>query len=123
MVEQTERVTETTRQPVTQTEDTKLTGALLAARIIHYVTSALLLLLTMRFVLVLLAANPNNAFVNFIYTLSKPFVAPFFGIFGYDLSYQKSTLEVYTLVALAVYAIIGYGLARLVAIRHSRVKV
>jgi len=88
----------------------------LAARVIWYIAGVLLVLLAFRFVLALLGANPSNGFANFIYTVSHPFVAPFFSLFGYNLRYGVSRFEIYTLVAMAVYAVIAWGLARLVTI-------
>jgi hypothetical protein len=75
-------------------------------------------LLAFRFVLVLLGANPGSGFVDFIYTVSRPFAAPFFGIFGYQLDYGHSRVELSTLVAIAVYALVAYGIARLLTIRQ-----
>lgn len=92
----------------------------MAARVIWYVAGVLLVLLAFRFVLALLGANPNNGFANFIYTVSHPFVAPFFSLFGYNLRYGVTRFEVFTLVAMAVYAIIAWGLARLVTINRPR---
>jgi YggT family protein len=89
-----------------------------AARIIWYVAGILLTLLAFRFVLALLGANPNNGFANFIYSASHPFVAPFFSLFGYNLQYGVSRFETFTLVAMAVYALIAYGLVRLVTINR-----
>ena len=97
-----------------------VSGPTLLARIIWYIAGVLLVLLTFRFVFALLGANSNNAFANFIYNASHPFVAPFFSLFGYRLQYGVSRFEVYTLVAMAVYAVIAYGLARLVTIGRPR---
>lgn len=107
-------------EKVTQVTETRVGGAVLAARIITFITSALLILLALRFALVLLGANPANGFADFIYDISHPFVSPFFGLFGYDLNYGVSRFETYTLVAMAVYAIVGYGLARLVTLGQPR---
>jgi len=85
----------------------------LGERIVWYVAGILLILLAFRFVLALLGANPANAFANFIYTTSHPFVAPFFSLFGYRLQYGVTRVEVYTLVAMAVYAVVAYFLGRL----------
>ncbi len=88
-----------------------------AARVIWYVAGVLITLLALRFALVLLGANASSGFVNFIYSASHPFVAPFFGVFSYNnLRYGVSHFEVYTLLAIAVYALIAFGLARLVTI-------
>ena len=124
MAERVEKVTKVTepagtervREKEVREVDESPSGATLAERIIWYVAGILLVLLAFRFVLALLGANPNNAFANFIYETSHPFVAPFFGLFGYDLQYGVSRFETFTLVAMAVYALIAYGLAKLVTL-------
>jgi ABC-type uncharacterized transport system permease subunit len=104
----------TTRR--TKAVDTTPSGMTVAQRIIWYIAAVLLILLAFRFVLALLGANPSNAFADFIYTTSHPFVAPFFSLFGYNLQYGVSRFEIYTLVAMAVYFVVAYLLARLFAI-------
>jgi succinate dehydrogenase hydrophobic anchor subunit len=88
----------------------------LAERIVWMIAGVLLTLLAFRFVLALLGANPNNAFANFIYSVSHPFVAPFFSLFGYDLRYGISRFETFTLVAMAVYAIVAFGIAKILTL-------
>ncbi len=88
----------------------------LAARVIWFIAGVIITLLAFRFVLILLGANPSNGFANFIYSVSHPFAAPFFGLFSYNQQYGLSRVEVSTLVAMAVYAIIAFGLARLLTI-------
>ncbi len=88
----------------------------LATRIVWYLAGILLILLAFRFGLALMAANPANPFAHFIYAASYPFVAPFFGLFGYHLVYGVSQLEIYTLVAMAVYAVIAWAIDRLLNI-------
>lgn len=111
-------------QPATQTtevreaSETRATGAALAERIIWYIVGVLLVLLAFRFVLALLGANPNNAFANFIYDASHPFVAPFFSLFGYNLQYGVSRFETFTLVAMAVYVIVAWGIAKLLTLNR-----
>ena len=95
-------------------------GTSTAARIVWFITGVLLTLLAFRFLLVLLGANPSNGFANFIYTISHPFAAPFFGLFGYNLHYGISRAEISTLVAIAVYALVGFGIAKLLTIRRPR---
>ena len=124
MTERVEKVTRVTESPdapadtqsvrhVSQTSEATVGGSYLVARIIWFVAGVLLVLLAFRFVLTLLGANPSNAFADFIYDASHPFVAPFFGLFGYNLQYGVSRFEIYTLIAMAVYAIVAWGLARL----------
>jgi uncharacterized protein YggT (Ycf19 family) len=85
-------------------------------RIVWFVVGILLVLLAFRFVL--LGANPNNGFANFIYSVSYPFAAPFFGLFGYTLKYGISRVELSTLVAMVVYALIAFGITTLLTIGH-----
>jgi len=93
------------------------TGQVILARIIWLLTGILLILLAFRFVFALLGANPSNGFANFIYSTSHPFVAPFFGLFHYNvLNLGYARFEVYTLVAMAIYAVIGWILVRLVTL-------
>ena len=68
--------------------------------------------------LALLGANPSNPFASFIYSISYPFVAPFFTLFSYNFRYGISQFEAYTLVAVAVYALIAWGIARLIMINR-----
>jgi hypothetical protein len=84
------------------------------SQIIWLVAGIILILLGFRFLLALLGANPSNSFAHFIYTTSHPFVAPFFNLFNYNnIQYGVSRFEVYTLVAMAVYASVAWILAYL----------
>lgn len=87
-----------------------------AGRVIWYIGGVVSILLAFRFVLALLGANPGNTFAHFIYSVTTPLVSPFFGLFGYTPSYGVSRLEVFTLVAIAVYALVAWGLVKLVTI-------
>ena len=108
------------QRSVTQASETTVGGTALVARVIWFITGVLLVLLAFRFLLTLLGANPANAFADFIYSASHPFVAPFFGLFGYNLQYGVSRFEIYTLVAMVVYAIVAWGLARLVTLNKPQ---
>lgn len=115
--------TETTR--VTRTDEGVATGAadpapVVASRIVWFVAGVIISLLAIRFALILLGASTASAFVNFIYTVSYPFAAPFFGMFGYTLEYGVSQFELSTLVAIAVYALIAWGIVRLLTIRNAQ---
>jgi hypothetical protein len=92
----------------------------LAARIISLIGGVLLTLLAIRFVLILLGANPLNGFANFIYSVTHPFVAPFFGLFNYDQTLGRAQFEVATLVAMLVYGLLTVLLTKIVTIRSRR---
>lgn len=131
MAEQIQKVEETTvsdgvpvqsaRKVTTTSDDTEAvaTGPSTAERIIYYITGVLLTLLAFRFVLSLLGANRNNGFADFIYSLSYPFVAPFFGLFGYTMRYGVSRFEIETVVAMLVYAVVAFGIVQLIRIARK----
>lgn len=89
------------------------------SRSIWYVAGVLLVLLGLRFVFTLLGANPSNGFAKFIYSVSHPFVAPFFSLFGYSIHYGVSHFEIFTLVAMVIYGLVAYGLVKLVTITRD----
>ncbi|HEX3081941.1 MAG TPA: YggT family protein [Candidatus Saccharimonadia bacterium] len=109
------------RETVTASND-PVRSYVTSARIVDWITSAVLAVLAIRVVLSLLGANQNNAFASFIYGLTYPFVAPFFGLFGYNMHYGVARLELETLVAMLVYGIVGYGIARLIAVSSGRMQ-
>lgn len=84
-----------------------------AQRVIWYVAGVILSLLALRFVFALLGANAANGFVDFIYGVTGPLVSPFFGIFNYDFTEGVARFEAFTLVAMLIYALIAYGIAKL----------
>lgn len=94
-----------------------------AARIINIIGSVIMGVLALRFVLMLLGANQGNAIVNFIYSISQPFAAPFFGIFGYQAQYGAVRFEFETLIAIAFYAFLTWLLVRVVTINNEHPEV
>jgi YGGT family len=69
-------------------------------------------LLLIRFFLRALAANADAGFAQAIYAVTGVLVGPFIGLFGTPQIATGAALEVSTLVALIVYAAIGWLLAR-----------
>lgn len=91
-----------------------------ASRVVWFVAGILLVLLGFRFVLTLLGANTTNSFANFIYKSSHPFVSPFFSLFNYhNYIYGTSHFEIYTLVAIVFYALVAWGIAKLVTLNRD----
>ena len=136
MVDQVQEVQETTTQggvPVQTTRrvtttDTAADERAVAAsragdstieRVIYFLVALLAVILAMRFVLSLLGANRDNGFANLIYGISYPFVVPFFGLFGYKVQYGSSRFEIETLVAIAVYALVGWGIVKIIKIARK----
>jgi uncharacterized protein YggT (Ycf19 family) len=84
-----------------------------AVQVIWFVTSVVTTLIAIRFVLKLLGASLQSGFVTFIYSLTDGLVSPFRAIFP-ATSGQSSTVDVAALVAIVIYALVGWGLVSLV---------
>src|SRR5207244_3869906 len=84
-----------------------------AAAVVGFIFGAVDILIAARFLGKLLGASSQSAFVHFIYQLSGVMVAPFTGIFG-DTGTKTNTFESASLVAIVVYAVIGWGLVVLI---------
>lgn len=86
-----------------------------AAAVVWFVVGVVEIFIAARFLGKLFGASAHSAFVNFIYQVSGPMVAPFTGIFG-DTGSRTNTFETASLVAIVVYAVIGWGLVVLIRI-------
>src|ERR1700674_4390873 len=86
-----------------------------AAAVVWFVVGVVEIFIAARFLGKLFGASAHSAFVNFIYQVSGPMVAPFTGIFG-DTGSKTNTFETASLVALVVYAVLGWGLVVLIRI-------
>ena len=64
-------------------------------------------LLFVRIVLLLLAANPAAGFSSWIYALTTPLVAPFYGVFPAASAGQGHVLDMTAILAMMVYAIVA----------------
>jgi len=87
--------------------------------LIYYLFGALEILLAFRLILKLTGANIASAFVSLIYGLTRIFILPFEGIFqrGYVQGVETSAvLEPATLVAIIVYAVLAWGIIKLIRI-------
>lgn len=88
--------------------------------IVYFIFGALLLLLGFRFILQALGVNAQNAFASLIYGLSAPFVALFATLVNNPSLGGNAVFEITTLVAMAVWAIVAWLIARAVWLVMSR---
>lgn len=95
-------------------------GATIAERVVSLIGSIIIGLLAIRFVLSLLGANRGNAFADFIYSTSTPFVSPFFGLFNYTPQFGVVRFEFETLIAILFYAVVMAIIVRAVSIARPR---
>jgi hypothetical protein len=110
--------------PVTSTRVTEMrpTYNYRAEQVIWFVVGVVDALLIIRFLLKLLGASLASGFVRFMYDLTAVMVAPFHGIFN-TVASGRSVLEPESVVAIAIYTLIGWGLAALIRLMTTRNRV
>jgi hypothetical protein len=90
-----------------------------AERIVWLIAGTIETILALRFVFAMLGANPANSFAQFIYSVSHPFVAPFFNLFNYNyIDNGVGRVEIFTLIAILFYGLIAALIARLVSVNR-----
>ena len=88
-------------------------------QLIWWVLGLLEALLGLRFIFKLIGANPNNSFAIFLYELTDFFVRPFATLTGTPAA-GNMVFEFSTLITMIVYALIGWGLERLLYVIFYR---
>jgi hypothetical protein len=88
-------------------------------RIIYFLFSLLEVVLAVRVVLHMLSANQGNGFAAFIYAITFPFVVLFQSLFANPV-FGTGVLELTTVVAMVVYAVIAWIIGRVVWLALSR---
>ncbi|NLM10913.1 MAG: YggT family protein [Clostridiaceae bacterium] len=94
-----------------------------AKNIIYYILGVIETLLGLRFLFMLLGANPRSGFTAFLYAITGIFIAPFSGIFNPVSTTGLATRSVFdpaTIIAMAIYALVGWGIVKLLWIRASK---
>lgn len=88
-------------------------------QLIWWVLGLLEALLGLRFLFKLIGANPNNPFAIFLYELTDFFVRPFATLTGAPAA-GNMVFEFSTLITMIVYALIAWGLERLLYVIFYR---
>lgn len=78
-----------------------------ARRVVALLFGILIVVIAARFLLLALGANAGNGLVDFIYSVSEPFVDVFRGVFSFD---HMSPIGQSVIDVAALVAIVGYGL-------------
>ncbi|MEO5627450.1 MAG: YggT family protein [Candidatus Saccharimonadales bacterium] len=97
-------------------------GRSMAINAIWFILGVIEVMIGLRFVLKILGANPANAFVDFIYSVTGVLTAPFDTIFGVTSApagqVVKSVFEPSILVAAAIYALLAWGIVKLLTLNR-----
>ena len=99
------------RTSVTSVHDGNYTDRVVP--VIWWIVGFVDILLAIRFLLKLLGGSTVSGFVTFMYDITQPLVAPFHGIFNTAVQ-GRSILEPESLVAIAIYSLIGWGIVSLI---------
>ncbi|HEX9055894.1 MAG TPA: YggT family protein [Ktedonobacterales bacterium] len=89
------------------------------AQVVYLILGIVETLLAIRFVMKLLAANADAAFTALIYGITGPLVAPFEGVFP-NAAGDRSVLELATLLAMVIYALLAWGIVKVIDISRRR---
>lgn len=114
---------ENNSEPVSSTKiektQNKATASQTVEYLVYFILGALEILLAFRLVLKLTGASISSAFVGLIYGLTGIFTLPFEGIFHRGIARGVETAAIFepaTLVAIIVYAVIAWGIVKLIRI-------
>lgn len=108
-----------TDQPARKPARRGATGSQTLEYAVYFIFGILEILLAFRLVLKLLGASSVGSFVSFIYNVSGAFIWPFLGIFHSGVTEGVETIAIFepaTLIAILVYAIVAWGIVKLVVI-------
>ncbi|HEY5561497.1 MAG TPA: YggT family protein [Clostridiaceae bacterium] len=101
-------------------EDSKSRDKNLKSRkMVYYILGIIEAIFAIRLIFKILGANPGNTFVSIIYTISGAFLTPFSSIFRTAVNKgieTQSVLEPATIIGMIVYALIAYGIVKLIKI-------
>lgn len=89
------------------------------SRVIMFVFGVIEVFIAIRFVLMLLGANAEAGFVKMIYGVSGVLMAPFIAIFNTQ-KVDGAVFEWSALVAIAIYALVAWGLTALIRAVNPR---
>lgn len=93
--------------------ETRTPMEVIISRVVSYAFGVIEVFIALRVVLLLFGANQAAGFVAFVYGVSAPFMAPFNAVFQTSTA-AGATFEWSALVALAVYALIAWGIVTLI---------
>jgi hypothetical protein len=87
--------------------------------IVYFIAGIIEVLLAFRLVFHLFAANPSSGIVMFIDGVTAPFMSPFTAIFP-SSSFGAGVFEWPVLLAIAVYAVLAFGIVELINVFVAR---
>src|SRR4051812_4828297 len=103
-----------------ETLDARRSDAAWTARLIYFVFGVIEILIALRVLLKLIAANTGSGFTRFIYSVTGPFVAPFKNIVDSPTARNGAVFEVSSILAIVIYLLISWLSVRLLILLIER---
>jgi uncharacterized protein YggT (Ycf19 family) len=91
-------------------------------QLIWLVAALISVLIIFRFGLMLIAANPGSAFVDFIYSVTNIFVSPFNSILAAPALGNGGVIDVASLFAIMVYLLVTWLITTLISTIFTRAR-
>ena len=98
----------------------RLTNARWTARVIYFAFGVVEIVIAIRILLKLIAANETSGLARFIYGFTAPFLAPFQNVVGSPRARNGSIFEFSSLLAILIYMLISWLLVRLIFLLLDR---
>jgi hypothetical protein len=92
-------------------------------RVIYYILGTLEVLFALRLMFKILGANTASPFISIMYSITNLFLTPFKGIFRTAVTQgieMESVLEPALIIAMIVYALLAWGIVKLIDIINNR---
>jgi hypothetical protein len=100
--------------------EARRTEAAWTARLIYFVFGVVEILIALRVLLKLIAANTASGFTRFTYGATGPFVAPFKGIVESPSARNGALFEVSSILAIMIYLLVSWLTVRLLMLLIER---
>lgn len=108
----------------TSREERSVPGVVKVKNAVWLIAGIIIALLAARFVLRLTGANPGNTFTSIVYAVSGFFSMPFDTMFGAEAipasGAVQSVFEPSILVAIAVYAVVAWGIGKALTVGRPK---
>ncbi len=88
--------------------------------LVYFIFAVIEILIALRVLLKLVAANPESGFSRFIYAVTGPFVAPFRNIINDPATGGGNVFELSSILAIVVYLLLSWIIAKLLQLLIDR---
>lgn len=88
-------------------------------QLVNFIIWVIVVILVLRILLFLLAANTDAPFAQFVVSISDYVAWPFYGLFNSKPTGNVSFFDTSSLVGIIVYLLVGLGINKLLSVTHT----